>query len=230
MKNKTLILVFSLILLSDLVVIGMELPPYLRYLTKPAITLSLIVFLWRGINHMRRLKSLLMVALFFSLAGDIFLVLPAEAGDYFIAGLLSFLLAHIMYIAAFFKLKNFRSMTAFFMIMLLLFYAMVIFKFIGGTLGALQPYVLIYMVVLLLMVLTSSIRNIANGLQSYRLVLIGALLFMISDSILALNKFYAEFSYADLLIMLTYGCAQLFIVCGAMQQQEQPINSNTGPL
>jgi len=43
----------------------------------------------------------------------------------------------------------------------------------------------------------------------------GAVLFIMSDSILAINKFYQSFEVAGLGIMLTYGMAQLFIVEGA---------------
>jgi uncharacterized membrane protein YhhN len=43
----------------------------------------------------------------------------------------------------------------------------------------------------------------------------GALLFVVSDSTLAINKFYQSFEIAGVVIMLTYGLAQLFIVEGA---------------
>ena len=46
-------------------------------------------------------------------------------------------------------------------------------------------------------------------------MVIGALLFVISDSILAINKFYQSFEMAGILIMVTYGLAQFFIVEGA---------------
>jgi len=45
----------------------------------------------------------------------------------------------------------------------------------------------------------------------------GAFLFVISDSLLAINKFYSSFEGAGLLIMLTYGLAQLFITEGAIR-------------
>jgi hypothetical protein len=38
-----------------------------------------------------------------------------------------------------------------------------------------------------------------------------------SDSILAINKFYQPFEAAGVLIMLTYGLAQFFIVQGAIK-------------
>jgi uncharacterized membrane protein YhhN len=52
--------------------------------------------------------------------------------------------------------------------------------------------------------------------QAGRVMMFGALLFIISDSILAVNKFYSSFNYAGILIMLTYALAQLFIVMGVM--------------
>lgn len=45
-----------------------------------------------------RFDALLIGALLFSLAGDVFLMLP---GNYFIPGLASFLVAHVFYIALF---------------------------------------------------------------------------------------------------------------------------------
>jgi len=45
----------------------------------------------------------------------------------------------------------------------------------------------------------------------------GAGLFVISDSVLAINKFYQPFEAAGILIMLTYGLAQFFIIKGAIK-------------
>ena len=45
----------------------------------------------------------------------------------------------------------------------------------------------------------------------------GALLFVLSDSILAINKFYMPFDLAGTFIMLTYGFAQYLIVQGAVK-------------
>jgi uncharacterized membrane protein YhhN len=43
----------------------------------------------------------------------------------------------------------------------------------------------------------------------------GAILFVISDSLLAINKFYQSFEAAGFLVMFTYGLAQLFLATGA---------------
>jgi uncharacterized membrane protein YhhN len=45
----------------------------------------------------------------------------------------------------------------------------------------------------------------------------GAILFVASDSLLAFNKFFSAFNYSGLIIMLTYGLAQLFITEGAVR-------------
>ena len=44
--------------------------------------------------------------------------------------------------------------------------------------------------------------------------MIGALLFVLSDSLLALNKFYQSFEFASVAIILAYALAQFFIVKG----------------
>ena len=48
-------------------------------------------------------------------------------------------------------------------------------------------------------------------------IMMGAILFVTSDSILAFNKFFSSFNYAGLIIMFTYGLAQLFITEGAVK-------------
>ncbi|MEJ0102592.1 MAG: lysoplasmalogenase family protein [Bacteroidota bacterium] len=45
----------------------------------------------------------------------------------------------------------------------------------------------------------------------------GALLFVLSDTVLAVNKFYYPFMEAGIIIMATYGVAQLLIVQGAIE-------------
>ena len=63
---------------------------------------------------------------------------------------------------------------------------------------------------------TALVLNVEAGGLVIRLM-IGALLFVISDSVLAVNKFYESFELSGLVIMFTYGLAQLFITEGAMK-------------
>jgi len=56
--------------------------------------------------------------------------------------------------------------------------------------------------------------NIKNRPAAIRMIA-GAILFIISDSLLAINKFYQPFENAGILIMFTYGVAQLLITLGS---------------
>jgi uncharacterized membrane protein YhhN len=55
------------------------------------------------------------------------------------------------------------------------------------------------------------IRNRVAG----QLMMLGAAFFVLSDSMLAINKFYMGFPMAGLFIMITYASAQFCIVQGA---------------
>jgi len=57
--------------------------------------------------------------------------------------------------------------------------------------------------------------------KAARHFLAGASAFVISDTLLAIDKFYLPFAYAGVFIMLTYCAAQYFIVQGFILQQAQ---------
>ena len=217
MKAKPYIYIFLLVLLSDLIVIGCGLSPNFRFITKPAITITLLVYLLKNVGRYPFQKEYLTMALVFSLIGDVLLLLNGQFQWYFMGGLLAFLLAHLMYISRFFRLRNLRSINALWIAALLLLYASVVLNLIRPNLNELLPYVVAYMVVLLFMVLATSLRKKKLVGPSYYLVFGGSILFMISDSLLAINKFYAPIAHSDLFIMLTYGLAQLLIIHGALE-------------
>lgn len=99
---------------------------------------------------------------------------------------------------------------------LLSVYASIVLYLIFPNVGDLLPYVIVYMVVLLLLVLMAFLRKPYTNNLSYRLFLFGALSFMVSDSLLALNKFYQSFKMAAVAIMFTYALAQLLIILGGI--------------
>lgn len=69
------------------------------------------------------------------------------------------------------------------------------------------------------MVLTAFLRQKEVSKISFILVFLGAILFVISDSILAVDKFYMSLKYSSISIMLTYALAQYFIVIGLLKQR-----------
>jgi uncharacterized membrane protein YhhN len=84
-------------------------------------------------------------------------------------------------------------------------------------LGSMKLPVRIYGVVICFMLmLATHMFYIKNKIAGWKMFC-GALLFVLSDSVLAVNKFYSPFAEADIIIMLTYGIAQLLITQGAIE-------------
>jgi uncharacterized membrane protein YhhN len=83
-------------------------------------------------------------------------------------------------------------------------------------LGDLKIPVIVYAFVLTLMVLQSIFRLERTNTKSFWLVFLGATSFMLSDSLLAINKFYQTISFAGVWVMLTYIAAIYLIVSGVI--------------
>jgi uncharacterized membrane protein YhhN len=141
-----------------------------------------------------------------SLAGDIFLMLPRER---FVAGLASFLLAHVAYVAGF----TVRGVDAGMMVAALVVVAAVAspvaWKIVGalrtaGAMALVAP-VLVYMAVIVLMVAGAIGAGAPWGIA-------GAVLFLASDSLLAWNKFVSALPHGRVLVMVTYHLAQAGLV------------------
>ena len=55
--------------------------------------------------------------------------------------------------------------------------------------------------------------------------ILGAILFVLSDSLLAINKFYQPFPMASVGIMLTYCLAQYFIIRGCISSESSAMST-----
>ena len=142
----------------------------------------------------------------------------SKSANFFLSGLGAFLLAHIMYVLVFLKSRN-KAANSLPIVVILLMYASVIFYFLKDGLGDMLIPVLAYLLVILIMAATAFIRKRSN-IDSYKLVFAGAVFFMISDSLLALNKFYEPLPFSNISIMLTYALAQYLIVLGILKQKD----------
>ncbi|WP_425076995.1 lysoplasmalogenase [Psychroserpens sp. S379A] len=194
----------------------------IHYFTKPLIVISLLLFFFNQSKQLNSfIKTFTILALVFSLIGDVALLFDGYNPIYFIVGLASFLLAHVMYVLVFLKHRD-SSKNSLGFIGLMLFYAAFLFYILKDGLGDLLIPVIVYMIVILSMSTSAFLREKQNNIASYNWVLLGAILFMVSDSILALDKFYQSFQLSSLLIMSTYALAQFCIVIGILKQ-----NSNS---
>jgi len=153
---------------------------------------------------------LLGAALVGSLAGDAFLMVEG----FFIPGLVSFLLAHVAYIALF------RQGVAWFPRPLALVAtlgvggAMYAFLWQGGLPVELRIPVAVYVTVIALMAAQAIGRAAVLGDRTARQVALGACFFMLSDSLLATNRFVQPLPLAQVWVLATYYAAQAFIVHG----------------
>jgi sterol desaturase/sphingolipid hydroxylase (fatty acid hydroxylase superfamily)/uncharacterized membrane protein YhhN len=159
-----------------------------------------------------RLKfdGFLLMALLFSLGGDVFLMFPG--GVYFIPGLASFLVAHLFYIALFRQgqdwFPNKRALAT------VLSIGAGMYALVWNGLGdpVLKVAVAAYVTVISLMVAQAIGRAQVLGSTASRGVALGACVFMVSDSLIAIDKFLAPVPLSSLWILVTYYAAQMLIV------------------
>lgn len=178
------------------------------YLFKPLTTsLIIVVALFAQSPPSPTYQWLIVVGLLFSLAGDIFLMLPT---DRFLFGLVSFLVAHVFYIAAFWGSAP-AGFTTTLVTPLIIYGLLVAMLLLPHVSQQLRPAVVIYILVILIMVWRAIEQWVQLGSFSATLALIGASLFAISDSALALNRFRSPFHAAQLIVLSTYFAAQWLI-------------------
>lgn len=180
---------------------------WVTYVAKPATTtLILLIALLAPAPGNSVYQWTIVVGLLFSLAGDIFLMLPA---DRFLAGLVSFLLAHLCYSSAFVTGLPVWQLS---------WWGAPVILFAGGVYWLLRPHlgvmrlpVLLYMAVISLMAWLAISLFVQRGEGWAFAAAVGALLFVISDAALALNHFRQRFWNAQLLVLGSYYLAQWLI-------------------
>jgi alkylglycerol monooxygenase len=154
----------------------------------------------------RAADALLLAGLAFSLAGDVFLMLPGL----FIPGLVSFLGAHLCYIALFRRDAPWFASARALAVTLGLAAAMYAFLF-ASLPPPLRVPVAAYAVVIALMAGQAIGRATVLRTPGSVGVAVGAVFFMLSDSLLAINKFAMPLPMAQFAVLSTYYVAQALI-------------------
>lgn len=172
------------------------------YVAKPLTMLFVLAIAARGGAPER---ALVLAGLVFSLAGDVFLMLPQ---DRFLAGLGSFLVAHLLYIAAFasgIEALAFAPLLPF-LVAGAGFYALLL-----ARLGPLRLPVAAYTAAIVAMAWLAAARWQEDGGLLAGLACAGATLFVVSDAALAWNRFRGRFAGAQALVLGSYFPAQWLI-------------------
>lgn len=175
----------------------------LQYIFKPLTmaAISLMAFLNSSLP-MNFYQQAILVGLIFSTAGDVFLINDKK---FFVYGLISFLLAHLCFIAAFWTTPNLLS------IVLYLIYVAFFLAILWKRLNKLKIPVIIYSIILAAMSWLALSRYLESNDGKTLAAFLGSVSFVASDSLLAYNKFTKPFSLAPLLILATYFLAQWLI-------------------
>ena len=218
---------FAIIFFVELIVITNNLT-MLRYITKPLITISLMLFVFFTIKRKSRFSNKIIAGLFFSLLGDVLLMFAPTEEAFFMFGLGAFLIAHLFYISAFYldstNKIDVENRHVFPIFTVFGFFCIVFYYSIHSYLGGMKIPVLVYAFVISMMAITAALRYGKTNEKSFVMILIGALLFMISDSLLAYNKFVEKLEVGHLLVMVTYMLAQFLIGIGTVERKYIKIN------
>ena len=219
MNKKAWIAVYFAALAVDLFAIysGNETNRYFSKSVLMPVLIGFFIFSTKGFSS--PLKKWIILALTFSWAGDVLLVFEQYDELFFIAGLVAFLCAHIWYIVFFNWITRFHGIRIKFLVSAIgiLYYFLFMYVLKPSSLGSLEWPVRIYGAVLLIMFIAALHMAYIRRPASALLAITGASLFVISDSLLAINKFYKQFEYAGYAVMITYGLAQLLITRSAVR-------------
>lgn len=222
MKSNTFLLSyigFSIVYLL-IILIGQE---DVAWFLKP----FLIPFLLFGVYFYDAFpsKKFLLTALTFSWIGDIILLFADRAELFFISGLISFLISHVVYILLFnrqLKSRNKRNRAIYWIgVTTIIVYLFLMLTILLPSLGDLQIPVLVYAMVLSTMLLFAFKGFFSWEEPANWYILTGAIIFVSSDSILAFNKFYTPIVLSSFLIMITYLTAQYLIVAGILKLNQK---------
>ena len=183
---------------------------WLYYLTKPTATLLLLLaVLCSGRPRSKSFGLAVAFGLAFAAAGDFFLMLP---GDYFLAGLICFLINHCAYIYALCRDARFASSKTVFVL-----FAIAAIAVIAGLWTslptAMSAPVIIYAAALAAMAAQAVSRAIATEPETPQryaawLAAAGGLFFMVSDTLLAYSRFSIVIPFNGLWVLGTYYAAQ----------------------
>ena len=172
--------------------------PLYRFFKPLTTCLVIAVPLVYGKKCTPRYRNLIIPALIFCLAGDTLLLFET----YFVAGLIAFLLAHILFAVAFVSLQGWQ----FFYKPLagLLIFGTLFYVYLWPYLGSLLVPVALYIGVLLFMCWQGIGWYLAQRSQASVYVATAVLLFVLSDALLAVNKFVYPFKASGIFVLTTY--------------------------
>jgi uncharacterized membrane protein YhhN len=217
-RAKLVFILFWMVVVIDVLFI-LQGTTSLRIFSKPLLVPLLALSLITNAGWQNHMLRLVIAGLFFSFLGDVFLL----RDDYFIPGLICFLLTHILYAVYFIKTANKNGWYLKKQPLLLLpvfAYSTSLVWLLYPGLKQLTVPVTIYAFIISVMMATCINLYKQINRSAYTYFFTGACFFVLSDSLLAVDKFYQSFSFAGIIIMVTYVLAQYLIVKGSIEMTD----------
>lgn len=234
-KGKINTIVLSIYFLVGAIEIGAVLGDFdlMHHFTKPLLMPLLAICYFVEIKRSNlKPNRILLFSLGFSWLGDVYLMYQKINEIYFILGLGSFLVAHVLYIICYMKMSNQSEvdkdkrprLARYDLFLVLIWFALI--SVLLPVLEEMKIPVILYSMTITGMVLAALHRFQKTTQSSFWMVMIGALIFMLSDSIIAINMFLEPIAHAGTLIMITYIIAQVLIMKGLIAHQKDDETSS----
>ena len=224
MKKSLFTIVFALSILGVFCGIFLHIK-WFDYFFKPLIMFSVGgYFLLNSNNIQKNVVRIATFAFLFSWFGDIFLMFASDGNIYFMVGLACFLIAQIFYITLFRKTiklsgrEPFLRRNKIYLIAYILYGATIYYLLFNHLDIVLKIAVFMYMSAILGMSAMALNRYKTVSIISFSTVFFGSVLFVISDSLIAIDKFYIIIPNDRIFVMSTYIAAQYLIMRGVLKQ------------
>lgn len=162
-----------------------------KLITKTPLSLLFIAAAVIQTNPKPGYYPLLLGGLVLCLGGDVLLIFPQRKA--FLLGLVSFLLGHLLYVGAFFKIASLSALALAVSLPVLIISA-IVFKWLKPRLGSMLVPVIFYIVVITAMVIGAGTVLLETGLppSGRYVVFAGALMFYFSDLFVARQRFVTQ--------------------------------------
>lgn len=213
-KKHIYLLPFVIVAVLDIYAVGFSIRE-LEVWVKPMIIPTLFFYY---ILCVRRVNYWYIGALSFSFIGDLFLL---NEDNYFLFGVLVFLIVHLIYMKIFFdflkRVSLKRSVKPYLISLAVL---SVIVFFIAYFTGNILGFLFIYGLVLIVSALLTYLNLFYGKRKGDFLLFLGAFIFVTSNSFIALNMFYVDkIVFMSIMNMLLYILAQYFICLSMIYKQ-----------
>jgi alkenylglycerophosphocholine/alkenylglycerophosphoethanolamine hydrolase len=176
----------------------------LMLVIKPAVTTCIVIgAALVPLHSTEGYRIAVLIALVLCLIGDTCLLLSGRR--WFLAGLISFLLAHLVFIVAFLQgLSGFVS--PWWNVFIAAYGLVFAIKLIPHT-GKLKLPVALYCMTIIALALVAATRWHMLGTAPAMLAMLGTLLFVASDSLLSIRQFFGAYRFSAIAILATYWAA-----------------------